>query len=73
MVEIYNLHKLINAVEKPTALKDGTKKDLNAFFSFNGHQSEGFAMDWSPQTPGKLCVVHVLVQLCIDQMKPSHE
>lgn len=57
-VNIYNLNEQLQAVEDKNALKayeTGHGSDLaKPVFSFNGHQQEGFALDWSQAMPGFL-------------------
>ena len=47
----------LNALaESETEGKDGTSPVLNQapLVNFSGHKDEGYAIDWSPATPGRL-------------------
>ncbi len=52
---IWDLTDALNAVSDSKAMTEFTRKQQHLpIFQFNGHQSEGFAVDWSPLTPGQL-------------------
>ncbi|KAM4579941.1 glutamate-rich WD repeat-containing protein 1 [Odontesthes bonariensis] len=55
-VEIFDLQPQLEAVHSSAAMAAfmQQQKEANALFSFSGHMSEGFALDWSPKVPGRL-------------------
>lgn len=54
-VEIFDLHSQLEAVHSSAAMAAFIKqqKEATALYSFSGHMTEGFAIDWSPTVPGK--------------------
>lgn len=57
-VTIYNINQQLEALEDPAALKtyeaNHGSELSKPIFSFIGHQTEGFAVDWSQTMPGYL-------------------
>ncbi|XP_073458858.1 glutamate-rich WD repeat-containing protein 1 [Aquarana catesbeiana] len=56
-VEIYDLQKQLAAVSDPQNLATFLKEEqakIKPVYSFSGHMTEGFAMDWSLKTAGRL-------------------
>uniref|UniRef100_A0A8D3E4U4 Glutamate-rich WD repeat-containing protein 1 n=1 Tax=Scophthalmus maximus TaxID=52904 RepID=A0A8D3E4U4_SCOMX len=55
-VEIFDLGPQVEAVHSSAAMTAFMKqqKEATALFSFSGHMTEGFAIDWSPTVPGRL-------------------
>nr|XP_015805831.2 glutamate-rich WD repeat-containing protein 1 [Nothobranchius furzeri] len=55
-VEIFDLQPQLEAVHSSAAMTAfiQEQKEATALFSFSGHMSEGFAIDWSPKVPGRL-------------------
>ncbi|XP_056330763.1 glutamate-rich WD repeat-containing protein 1 [Danio aesculapii] len=55
-VEIFDLRLQLEAVHNSTAMSAFIKQEKEAtpLFSFAGHMSEGFAVDWSPKVPGRM-------------------
>ncbi|XP_030053642.1 glutamate-rich WD repeat-containing protein 1 [Microcaecilia unicolor] len=56
-VEIYDLKKQLSAVTDSQAMATFLKEEqanIRPFFSFSGHMTEGFALDWSPKVAGRL-------------------
>ncbi|KAF5904476.1 glutamate-rich WD repeat-containing protein 1-like, partial [Clarias magur] len=55
-VEIFDLRAQLEAVHSSTAMAAFIKqnKEATPMFSFSGHMTEGFAIDWSPKVPGRL-------------------
>ncbi|XP_029440956.1 glutamate-rich WD repeat-containing protein 1 [Rhinatrema bivittatum] len=56
-VEIYDLRKQLAAVTDSQALATYLKEEqanMRPVFSFAGHMTEGFALDWSPKVAGRL-------------------
>ncbi|XP_030639813.1 glutamate-rich WD repeat-containing protein 1 [Chanos chanos] len=55
-VEIFDLRPQLEAVHSASAMAAFTKqqKEAKPVFSFSGHMTEGFAIDWSPLVPGRL-------------------
>ncbi|XP_041843748.1 glutamate-rich WD repeat-containing protein 1 [Melanotaenia boesemani] len=55
-VEIFDLRSQLEAVHSSAAMAAFVQqqKEATALFSFSGHMSEGFAIDWSPKVPGRL-------------------
>ncbi|KAL7886478.1 hypothetical protein AOLI_G00041990 [Acnodon oligacanthus] len=55
-VEIFDLRLQLEAVHSSTAMAAFIKqnKEATPLFSFSGHMTEGFAIDWSPKVPGRL-------------------
>ncbi|XP_053546647.1 glutamate-rich WD repeat-containing protein 1 [Bombina bombina] len=56
-VEIYDLQKQLAAVSDSHTLAAFLKDEqsrVKPVFSFSGHMTEGFAMDWSPKSAGRL-------------------
>lgn len=53
-VEIFDLQPQLNAVHSPAAMAAfiNKQKEATSLFSFSGHMTEGFALDWSPTVPG---------------------
>lgn len=53
-VEIFDLQPQLNAVHSPAAMAAfiSKQKEATSLFSFSGHMTEGFALDWSPTVPG---------------------
>ncbi|XP_027003964.2 glutamate-rich WD repeat-containing protein 1 [Tachysurus fulvidraco] len=56
LVEIFDLRPQLEAVNSSTAMAAFIKqhKEATPLFSFSGHMTEGFAIDWSPKVPGRL-------------------
>ncbi len=54
-VHIWDLSRLLQAVNDSSVMAAYTRNQESpkALFTFNGHMTEGFAMDWSPIVPGK--------------------
>lgn len=54
-VEIFDLRPQLEAVHSSTAMAAFIKqnKEATPLFSFSGHMTEGFAIDWSPKVPGQ--------------------
>lgn len=54
-VEIFDLRPQLEAVHSSAAMSAFIKqqKEATPLFSFSGHMTEGFALDWSPKVPGK--------------------
>lgn len=54
-VEIFDLQSQLEAVHSSAAMEAFVKqqKEATALFSFSGHMTEGFAIDWSPTVPGE--------------------
>eukprot|EP00112_Aurelia_sp_Birch-Aquarium-sp1_P001204 Seg1123.6 transcript_id=Seg1123.6/GoldUCD/mRNA.D3Y31 product="Glutamate-rich WD repeat-containing protein 1" protein_id=Seg1123.6/GoldUCD/D3Y31 len=54
-VHIWDIGAQVNALDTPGASKNQQLGDkVKPMFTFAGHQAEGFAMDWSKVTPGRL-------------------
>ncbi|XP_047454055.1 glutamate-rich WD repeat-containing protein 1 [Mugil cephalus] len=55
-VEIFDLRPQLEAVHSSAVMAAFIKeqKEATALFSFSGHMTEGFAIDWSPKVPGRL-------------------
>lgn len=56
-VFIWDLTEPLTAVSDSKAMTDYTRKQNHQhlpLFQFSGHQTEGFALDWSPAKPGQL-------------------
>ncbi|XP_029929119.1 glutamate-rich WD repeat-containing protein 1 [Myripristis murdjan] len=55
-VEIFDLRTQTEAVHSSAAMATFIKQEKEAtpLFSFSGHMTEGFAIDWSPKVPGRL-------------------
>lgn len=57
-VNIWNLMPQLQVVDSPQMLaqynKDNKQNTVTPIFTFNGHKTEGFALDWSPTVPGLL-------------------
>ncbi|XP_074872122.1 glutamate-rich WD repeat-containing protein 1 [Carettochelys insculpta] len=56
-VEIYDLQRPLVAILDPQAMATFLREEqakIKPLFSFAGHMTEGFAMDWSPLMPGRL-------------------
>lgn len=55
-VEIFDLKSQLDAVHSSAAMSTFIKqqKEATPLFSFSGHMTEGFAIDWSPKVPGRL-------------------
>ncbi|XP_074540419.1 glutamate-rich WD repeat-containing protein 1 [Halichoeres trimaculatus] len=55
-VEIFDLQPQLDAVHNAAAMAAfvSQQKEATALFSFSGHMTEGFAIDWSPTVPGRL-------------------
>ncbi|MEQ2261756.1 Glutamate-rich WD repeat-containing protein 1 [Xenotaenia resolanae] len=55
-VEVFDLRPQLHAVHSSAAMATFVQqqKEATALFSFSGHMSEGFAIDWSPKVPGRL-------------------
>ncbi|CAF97904.1 unnamed protein product [Tetraodon nigroviridis] len=55
-VEIFDLRPQLEAVHSSAAMAAFTsrQKEATSLFSFSGHMSEGFAIDWSPTVAGRL-------------------
>ena len=54
-VGIWSLDHCLQKVEQPGANSDKDQREATSpLFSFKGHQTEGFAMNWSPTMPGVL-------------------
>ncbi|XP_077065800.1 glutamate-rich WD repeat-containing protein 1 [Siphateles boraxobius] len=56
LVEIFDLRPQLEAVHSSSVMSAFIKqqKEATPLFSFTGHMSEGFAIDWSPKVPGRL-------------------
>lgn len=54
-MEIFDLQPQLEAVHSSTAMAAfvGRQKEATSLFSFSGHMTEGFAIDWSPTVPGR--------------------
>ncbi|XP_058874398.1 glutamate-rich WD repeat-containing protein 1-like [Acipenser ruthenus] len=67
-VEIFDLRPQLDAVHDSaimaTFLRE-QQKEATPLFTFTGHMTEGFAVDWSPKVPGRLatgdCKKHIHV------------
>ncbi|KYN31449.1 Glutamate-rich WD repeat-containing protein 1 [Trachymyrmex septentrionalis] len=59
-VNIWNLQEQLNAVENPSLLTayrnkcDKASADIKPLYTFKGHLSEGFGLDWNRLEPGTL-------------------
>ncbi|KAG7469384.1 hypothetical protein MATL_G00128380 [Megalops atlanticus] len=56
-VEIFDLKPQLEAVHSSAAMATFLKqqqKEATPLFSFSGHMTEGFAIDWSSKVPGRL-------------------
>ncbi|CAL1293433.1 unnamed protein product [Larinioides sclopetarius] len=55
-VHIWNLSRPLNAVNDKRVMASYIQNNetVEAAYTFSGHQSEGFAMEWSPSVPGVL-------------------
>lgn len=54
-VSIWDLTNGLRAVSDTKAMAEFVKNDVQSpVYQFSGHQSEGFALDWSPQVSGQL-------------------
>lgn len=53
-VEVFDLQAQLEAVHSSAAMTAFVKqqKEATPLFSFSGHMTEGFAIDWSPTVPG---------------------
>ncbi|KAK3750946.1 hypothetical protein QZH41_015025 [Actinostola sp. cb2023] len=54
-VHIWDISPQVIAVDNPTNTTHA--KEVKPLYTFNGHQAEGFAMDWSRTVPGSVVVV----------------
>lgn len=54
-MEIFDLRSQLEAVHSSSAMSAFVKqqKEAKPLFSFSGHMTEGFAVDWSPKVPGE--------------------
>lgn len=54
-VEIFDLQAQLEAVHNSAKMATfiSKQKEAAALFSFSGHMSEGYAIDWSPTVKGK--------------------
>ncbi|KAJ0178404.1 hypothetical protein K1T71_006227 [Dendrolimus kikuchii] len=57
-VDIWNITQQLQAVDDPMLLErynlDTVTNPVKPLYSFNGHQQEGFGIDWCPTEPGVL-------------------
>ncbi|XP_071482463.1 glutamate-rich WD repeat-containing protein 1-like [Diadema antillarum] len=63
-VHIWDLSDPLQAIESPVAMAKYMKQDSpKPLYTFSGHQTEGFALDWSSTVPGTLltgdCKKHI--------------
>jgi ribosome assembly protein RRB1 len=54
VVNIWDITKHAVSMDIPGRQKGGQPLNDKPLYSFSGHQTEGFAIDWSPLVPGRL-------------------
>lgn len=68
-VNIWDLSLQLQTVENDLLLskynKENKANQITPIFSFNGHQKEGFALDWCSTTPGVRKTRHMKVNISI--------
>jgi ribosome assembly protein RRB1 len=71
-VYIWDLTNALKAVSDSKAMSDFVRQDSQLpYFQFNGHQTEGFALDWSPMVSGQLVTGDCSKNIHV--WKPSNE
>lgn len=66
-VHIWDLNKPLQAVNDPMVMASYVKNEesnIKPLFTFTGHQTEGFALDWSQTMPGNI-IIKVVLTACI--------
>lgn len=65
-VYIWDLTRPLHAVNDSNIMAVYTRNEESPppVFSFSGHQTEGYAVDWSPTTPGTryICMIFLTFQ-----------
>lgn len=72
---LWDLKRPLNAVNDSTVMAVYTRNEESPppIFTFPGHQVEGFAMDWSKTTPGRLLGMSVACSLCVEMFSDGNE
>lgn len=55
-VHIWDLTERLYNIEKQSSATDLAISSQPSLFTFSGHQTEGYAIDWSSTCPGALCL-----------------
>lgn len=59
-VQIWNLASALRSLESMQSKNESVKISEKPLFTFSGHGTEGYAMDWSPKTVGKWTIFFIL-------------
>ena len=65
-VGIWSLDQCLQKVDQPGGNTEKDQREAaSPLFNFKGHQTEGFAMNWSPTMPGVLATGTSHLSICM--------